>query len=579
MIFTPQFSEEDRPLPEYPRPQFARDSYLSLNGLWDYSFSGDEQPPEKYHGKILVPYSPESALSGVNRQLKADEFLHYRTTFRLPEGFNKGRIIINFGACDQRCAVFVNGVRAGGHEGGYLPFSFDITPLLVSGDNQLAVTVADDASSHIYGRGKQSYEAKGIWYTAISGIWQSVWLESVPEIYLSGLRITPDAERGRLKLSCKVSGGEKAVSYAIYDGQSLIASATDVPADAECEIDVSGCKRWSPDDPQLYKIIILCGEDRVESYFGLRSFGTAYVGGKRYFTLNGEPIFHSGLLDQGYWGEGIYTPASNREMYECIRKVKALGFNMLRKHIKTEPMLWYYYCDISGVLVWQDMPNGGAPYSKLRINLGPFINLHLNDKNYASMGRDDSRSRAQYLAEAEGTADVLYNCVSVCLWTLFNEGWGQFDSADMYEIFRKKDPTRPIDHASGWQDKGSGDLNSRHIYFKKVRLKNDCRRVLALTEFGGYSFRDNADKKAFSYRTFATKEEFLAALERLYSDQIIPCIAREGLCATVYTQLCDVEHEVNGIFTADWRCKADEGALRRINDSLYAAFAEATGRK
>ena len=569
-----QFVQGDIPLAEYPRPQFRRDSYLPLNGLWDYAFSPSAALPAQYQGKILVPYSPESPLSGVNRQLKRDEFLHYRRFFTLPPNFNRGRVIINFGACDQCCTVYCNGVEVCSHRGGYLPFTADVTGLLNGGRNELAVTVTDDASSHIYGRGKQSYSAGGIWYTAVSGLWQSVWVESVPEQYIASLRLVPDAVNGTLTLSCRVAGGGDfpAVGCEVSDGGEIIASGQ-VPPDGTCVLDVSRCERWSPDSPRLYDIVLTCGQDRVQSYFGLRTFGVGERGGMRCLTLNGIPVFQSGLLDQGYWGKGIYTPSSNREMYESIKAVKALGFNMLRKHIKVEPLLWYYYCDVLGIFVWQDMVNGGAPYSPVRINLGPFIDLRLNDRNFRSMGRDDPLSRRQYLDEAEGTVELLINCVSLCVWTLFNEGWGQFDSLAVGERMRAKDPSRLYDNASGWQDTGGGDFYSRHIYFRKVRLKNDGRRILALTEFGGYSFSDGQKgKKLFSYRKFSSAGEYMQALEKLYIRQIVPCILRSGLAATVYTQLCDVEQEINGIFREDGSCKGEEERFRRINAALYAAF-------
>ena len=573
MIFEPAFSGGELPLEEYPRPQFKRESYLTLNGLWDYAFSASSQPPTAYDGKIVVPYSPESELSGVNRQLRPDEYLHYRRTFELPEGFNRGRVLINFGACDQCCTVLCNGKPAGRHEGGYLPFALDITDLLRDGQNELNVVVTDDASSHIYGRGKQSYSAGGIWYTAISGIWQPVWLESVPKLYLKGLKLVPDSACGTLTVSCGTQGGEGEIDYEVFDGEKPVAAGRGVPSGQECVLDVSACKKWSPDCPELYKIVITCGADRVESYFGLRSFGVGERGGMHCFTLNGEPIFQSGLLDQGYWGKGIYTSETNRGMYNCLRQVKVLGFNMLRKHIKVEPLLWYYYCDILGIIVWQDMLNGGERYKQYRINLGPFINLRLNDKNFESMGRGDPKSRAQYMAEAEGTIECLFNCVSICLWTPFNEGWGQFDSLAVCEHLRGLDPTRLYDHASGWQDMGGGDVCSRHIYFKKVRLKNDKRRVLALTEFGGYSFSDkNSGKKVFSYRNFASVQDYMKAFERLYMRQVVPAIKKDGLAAAVYTQLADVEGEINGIFTADWRCKGPAEDFCRINAALYAAF-------
>ena len=572
MIFTPQFNGGDAPLSEYPRPQFKRQSYLSLNGRWEYAFTSSAALPAAYEGTILVPYSPESKLSGVGRQLKPGEFLHYRRTFELPEGFFRGRVLLNFGACDQVCKVYVNGAEVGGHKGGYLPFTFDITAFLREGCNELCVAVEDDASSHIYGRGKQSYNRGGIWYTAISGIWQSVWLESVPQNHIKKIRLSPDYAANTLTIE-SFTQGEGAISCAVYDGDRLVCSAEGVPCNVPCVLNVSDCKPWTPDSPELYTVKMTFGQDEVESYFGLRTFSRKEIGGRQYFALNGMPVFQSGLLDQGYWGDGIYTPKANREMYDCIQKVKSLGFNMLRKHIKVEPLLWYYYCDISGILVWQDMVNGGERYKKYRINLGPFIDLHLNDKNFKSMGRADERSRRQYMDEARGTVDALYNCTCICLWTPFNEGWGQFDSLNVWQALRAEDDTRLYDHASGWQDMGGGDLCSRHVYFKKARLKNDGRRILALTEFGGYSYRTaKAGGRTFSYRSLGSQAAFMAALKKLYMGQIVPLIRNQSLCAAVYTQLSDVEDEVNGLFTPDWQYKADAEEMRAINAALYAAF-------
>lgn len=309
MIFTPKFTAEGT-LQEYPRPQFQRDSYLSLNGTWEYAITFSPQPPARYDGTILVPYSPESSLSGVGRQLGPDEFLHYRRTLTLPEGFDRGRVLLNVGACDQICKVYCNGREIGGHEGGYLPFTLELTDALVEGANELCFVVTDDAASPIYGRGKQQYHSGGIWYTATSGLWQSVWLESVPQVYLHDLKLRPDYESRTLTISCEADGG--VISYAIYDGETLLGEAQGTPGE-EVRMDASSCKPWSPDAPELYRIVITAGEDRVESYFGLRSFSRTQRGGMHYFTLNGQPVFQSGLLDQGYWGEGIYTPRSNQD--------------------------------------------------------------------------------------------------------------------------------------------------------------------------------------------------------------------------------------------------------------------------
>jgi len=341
-------------------------------------------------------------------------------------------------------------------------------------------------------------------------------------------------------------------------------------------LDASKCKAWSPENPELYNIELTFGVDRVTTYFGLRKFSTVDTNGKKYFELNGKPYFHNGLLDQGYWHEGLYTPPSNKAMFDEIKNVKDLGFNMLRKHIKVEPMLWYYYCDVLGVLVWQDMINGGGKYSQFRIMLAPFINLHIDDKNYKKMKRSEA-SKAQYMFEAKEMMAQLFNCVSLCLWTPFNEAWGQFDALDVWKELKKIDDTRPFDHASGWQDKGGGDVNSRHIYFRKARMKNDGKRVLALTEFGGYSYVKDGhvftDKK-FGYKTYKTEQDLTKAYTKLYYNEIIPAIKKVGLGATVYTQLTDVEDEINGLFTYDRVQKINADTLREINRDVYKAFDE-----
>lgn len=543
----------------YPRPQLRRDSFFSLDGEWDYAITQTASAPDRYDGKIRVPYSPESPRSGVGRQLKKTEFLHYRVRFTLPEGFHRGRVLLHVGACDQVCTAFLNGRRLCTHEGGYLPFTCEIFP--AEGENELSFVVTDDADSPIYGRGKQRYRRGGIWYTAISGIWQSVWLESVPKDYIERLALLPEGDRLRVSISPALPFCVK-----VFDGEKLLTAGE---GKGELTLGVGECALWTPERPELYRLEIEAGEDRVESYFGRRSFSVTVREDKKLFALNGEPAFLSGLLDQGYWGEGIYT-AESKEMLASLSKVKAAGYNLLRKHLKAEPLLWYYYCDILGILVFQDMLNGGEEYKKSRLNLGPFIDLKLNDGNYQSMGRADPRSRAQYRKEAKELMDVLYNCVSVCGYTPFNEGWGQFDAVKVTEELRAMDPSRLFDHASGWQDKGGGDFYSRHIYFRKVRLKGDGKRVLALTEFGGYAFSD-PPRKSFGYRKIKSQKQYGRALEALYAE-LLPAID-EGLCAAVYTQLADVEDEANGIFTQAHREKLPLSFFAKLNEKLYCAFA------
>ena len=573
MIIRPSFSSESIPHAEYPRPQFKRDSYICLNGEWDYAINKNSAKPSNYDGKIVVPFSPESKLSTVEKQLQKDEYLHYSKKFTLPNDFNKGRVFINFGAVDQVAKVYVNCVEVGKNEGGYLPFSFDITSALLEGENELYVLVTDDADSDVYGRGKQLYKRGGIWYTATSGIWQSVWLESTPVEYLKRVKITPSVKTNSVKFEFE-KVGESPISVVIKDGEEIVCSYDNI-CDNQLIATLNSPKLWSPDSPELYLVEFRMGDDTVESYFGMREFTTEVVGDKKCFGINGKAIFHNGLLDQGYFHDGIYTPSSNEVYYNEIKNIKELGFNMLRKHIKVEPYLWYFYCDILGVLVWQDMINGGDKYSTLQIVLCPFLNLHLNDKNFKRRKRGNPLSREFYYKEAKGLIDTHYNSVSICLWTPFNEAWGQFDAFNVWKNLSEYDPTRHYDHASGWQDVGGGDLLSRHIYFRKLKMKNDGKRILALTEFGGYSHSvENhvfTDKK-FGYKSFKDSDKLQNAYESLYLNEVIPLVESELLSATVYTQVSDVEDEVNGLYTYDRILKFDAEKLKDINKKVYEAF-------
>ena len=574
MRLTPTFTDSPLPLAEYPRPQFRRDSYLPLNGEWELAILSEERLPEVYDRRILVPYPPEAPASGIGRVTAPDETLAYRRTFTLPEGFFRGRLLAQFGAVDQVARVFLNGREVGGHAGGYTPFEVDLTSALRDGENELCVLCRDDADSPLFGRGKQRYRSGGIFYTPVSGIWQSVWLESTPAEALTGLRLLPDAAAGTLAVTPLGTREGSAVTVEVLDGDALIASG-ECCVGGTLTLDVSACALWSVASPELYRLRITLGEDTVESYFGLRSFGKTEIKGKHYFTENGKPIFYNGLLDQGYWPEGILTPPSFRAVFLELSRVREMGFTMLRKHCKVEPALYYYYCDILGISVFQDMLNGGERERGYRLVLAPFFNLHLDDGNYKKMGRGDPASREQYRREADEVQDTLYNTVSLSLYTPFNEAWGQFDAVAETERLRARDPSRLYDHASGWQDKGGGDLRSRHIYFRPARPKNDGRRILALTEFGGYSYAvpgHTFTARRFGYRSFRSPEALTAAYLRLYRREVIPAILREGLSATVYTQLTDIEDEINGLFTYDRLPKIPAEEIKRVNAEVAAAF-------
>ena len=573
-LYTPWGETIDRacPLPEYPRPQLVRDSYLCLNGLWDYTVQDGEEYTRRRTGKILVPFSPESLLSGCDFQLQSGETLWYERTFTLPEGFRRARVLLHFGAVDQCCRVLVNDRTAGHHEGGYLPFCLDITELLVPGENRLTVAVTDDAEGGVYAFGKQRYRRGGIWYTATSGIWQTVWLESVPEVYVKSLRITPEFDEARVRIELETAlESSTAITCDVRaaDGSFVAGSWA---KGGVCVVPLPGFRAWTPDDPYLYTLDITCGEDRVESYFAMRKFSYVELGGHKVFGLNNAPLFHNGLLDQGYYPDGLLTPPSDEAMVNDIETMKRCGFNMLRKHIKIEPLRWYYHCDRLGMIVWQDMVSGGQPYSFLHVSALPTLGkVDLPDKDAKPYGRSGVLSRARFRREMADTVRLLYDCPCIALWTVFNEGWGQFDALDMANELKKLDPTRFIDHASGWQDQGYEEMKSRHIYFRPVKLKNDGR-ALALTEYGGYILAVGGHRwtdKVFGYRICRNSAALAHDYEKLMLGQVLPHIRKEGLTAAVYTQITDVEEELNGLMTYDREVlKIPEETLREINAAL-----------
>ena len=569
--------DREHPLPEYPRPQLRRNSYLNLNGIWEYAITKTAEKPAAMQGEIVVPFSPETPLSGVGHILQPDEYLWYRRSVTLPEGFFRGgRLLLHFGAVDQCCTVWVNGRKAGSHTGGYLPFALDVTELIEGDAFTLELRVTDPTDTGSLSRGKQRLKNTGIWYTPQSGIWQTVWMECVPENYLRSLRITPKPEENAVHIRLEADDPAMAAVTICRDGGIIAEGQTDENGESTLTIPAEELRLWSPENPFLYDVsIVLPGGDRVESYFGMRSFGIGRdEKGLPRLLLNGKPYFQNGLLDQGYWSDGYYTAPSDEALIHDIAEMKRLGFNMLRKHIKVEPLRWYYHCDRLGMLVWQDMMNGGESYSPLSIYVFSNLGLRVKDDRYRYFSRSDEAGRTHYYEELGQMIDLLYNTVSLALWVPFNEGWGQFDALKAAEFIRKRDDTRPIDHASGWYDQGGGDIKSIHWYFRPYHHKQPPKeqRPICLTEYGGYNcavpghcWGEGAE---FGYKKIADPAEFNRAFQKLMEEQIIPAKER-GLAAAVYTQVSDVEGERNGLLTYDRKvCKANEAIFRAVNAKL-----------
>jgi beta-galactosidase/beta-glucuronidase len=526
-----------------------------------------------FDGKILVPFSPESQLSGVMRTVNATDYLHYSTHFTLPAGFRRDIVLLHFGAVDAVCAVYVNGQLVGEHVGGYNSFTFDITAALNDGENHLYVRVTDPSDRSFITRGKQSTKARGMWYTAQSGIWQTVWLESVPAEYIKSCRLTPDYDNATLNVHLDKTA-DFAVTAIVYDGGAEVAKVDTTDGNFVVEMPKDFVS-WSPENPHLYDITLLSRRDKVDSYFGMRKFSvTTNEQGTPRLMLNNRPYFHNGLLDQGYWSDGLYTAPSDEALLFDIQTAKNMGFNMLRKHIKVEPLRWYYHCDKLGIIVWQDMPSGGGRQQLLYTLALPFLGKrNVKDNRRWKFSRTSEAGRRMYEREYCEMLQQLHNVVSLAVWVPFNEGWGQFDAKRVAAWTKGIDPSRIVDHASGWHDQGGGDIDSRHVYFKKFKLpKKRDGRALALTEFGGYCFEvaehSYNTQYSYGYRHFVAQEEFVNAYVRLYETDIIPNIAG-GLCAAVYTQLTDVEDEVNGLLTYDRRVqKIPTEVLREVNSKV-----------
>ena len=454
-------------LKEYPRPNLVRDSYLNLNGEWEYAITKSKEI-EKYDGNIVVPFSPEAYLSGVQRIVQPDDYLHYRCKFRLGADFIKERLILHFGAVDQECEVFLNGIRIGEHKGGYLPFSFDITNEMKIGENTLTLCVVDKTEKAPHARGKQKLVKKGkygsLFYTPNSGIWKTVWLESVSEEYITNLKVTPCFDESAIAVLVSTNGEPKEANIQILF-QDNVVKETKIKTNKTDKIVLDSFKSWTPDEPYLYDIKIDTGTDEVTSYFGMRKFSTGKDrNGILRFYLNNKPYFFNGLLDQGYWPESLLTPPSDDALKYDIIKLKELGYNTIRKHIKIESERFYYHCDKIGMIVWQDMPNGGGDYNMVFVTYLPnafnWFARGVKDSLYSLFKRRDEEGRRQYYNDLEGMVNQLYNHPSIAVWVPFNEGWGQFDANMATKTIRKLDSTRLINEACGWFDQNGGDMYS-----------------------------------------------------------------------------------------------------------------------
>lgn len=563
-------------LPEYPRPQMARKQWQNLNGLWDYAITAKNAAFEKADGKILVPFPLESSLSGVGGALDKDHSLWYSRKFSIPQEWSGKNVMLNFGAVDWLCEVFVNGVKVGSHTGGYTPFSFDITSALKDGENTLQVRVWDPTDTPpdtLQPRGKQKMKPIGCFYTAVSGIWQTVWLEPVNKISIK--RVKTSANLAASKIAVQVCACPSAVFEAdIFDGETLVATAKGAGGQT-AEAFIKNPKLWSPDSPFLYgmKVRLLKNGkvvDEVESYAAMREIGKALLMGKdkkrekQVMTLNGKPIYNFGPLDQGWWPDGLYTAPTDEALKFDIEKTKQWGFNMIRKHIKVEPARWYYYCDKIGILVWQDMPCGSDMQLQVKWVPGMYIDPE-------PVGMSDA-AYANYRKELKEMVDTLWSHPSVVVWVPFNEAWGQHNTAETVAWLKRYDPSRLVNAASGGNYVVcEGDILDVHSYPHPRMLMLECGKVNAIGEYGGLGYVEEghtwANRKTWGYQSFKNKDELLAKYCE-FIDMLVD-MAKHGVSGAVYTQTTDVENETNGIMTYDRKVvKFDEKKLAEANKKL-----------
>lgn len=565
-----------QPLPEYPRPQMVREKWQNLNGLWNYSIQtiDNQDKPQQYEGKILVPFAVESALSGVGKTVGKDSVIWYNRTFSLPSNFKNNNVLMHFGAVDWRSEVYINGKLAGSHEGGYDPFYFDITELLKSGKNQeVTIRVWDPTDEGPQPHGKQVIKPEGIWYTPVTGIWQTVWIEAVPKSFIASTKQTPDIDKETLKVSTdlKNSLSGDVVRVTVFDGANKLAEQQNT-AGEELTLKIPDPKLWSPDQPFLYNLTIALirnGKtvDEVKSYVAMRKISLQKdAAGIQRIMLNNKFLFQYGPLDQGWWPDGLYTAPTDEALKFDIIKTKEMGFNMIRKHIKVEPARWYNYCDQLGMLVWQDMPSG---------DLGNGWEQRLGVLDRATDKNRTPESEGYYKKEWNAIMDALYNFQSIVVWVPFNEAWGQFKTEEITEWTMAKDPSRLVNSASGGNYYLTGHMVDLHNYPNPAMPRPDVfgeKYALVLGEFGGLGLpiSDHTwqQKDNWGYQTFKNPEDMFKRYNE-FTVRIEEFI-KKGLSAAVYTQTTDVEGEINGFLTYDRKVmKMPIEQLKAVNEKLY----------